>query len=333
MIFSAIVAKLAAKFMHVDRTAVKRAAPIGWLVLVFAASGCAPAQRALTPQQHAARDAAGAILELNPLANWTDCFNRLVATGPAALDWLMDQPPVAAPVAPDDLRAMVHHSLIRLLADPRGAPRLSIQCLDTTGGLLSFEPKVRGRSLGPVHQPAPQAPRRWHDLYPAEFDHRLAGEVNAEDDRRALRDWYRSGPRGGPSRWGATPLTPKFEHVVPMLSRRYADLWSFDPHDAITLCGGAVDPPAMISQTTYDYNVVRSACVWLGTTSRDQQQMQLIELLASSNETVAHNVRFALQFCPDPRIREVLDRYNRAELSPPSRDDGPRDDAKRPWSL
>ncbi len=302
--------------------------------LLLATGGCAAAGRALSPPQRAVQAAAEPILKLDPQADWTAAFNQLVEIGPEALDWLMMQPPMTRPVAPDDLRAMVHHSLVRLLSEPRSAPKLSILCLDTTGGLLSFEPKVRGRALGPVYQPSPQPPRRWHDLYTAEFDHALGREADAERDRRSLLDWYGQRRRDRLAAWGATRLSPRFEHVVLLLRRRPANLWTFDPHDAVTLCSAAQsDPPAMLKHSTYDYNVVRSACIWLGSSSRDQQRMQLIELLASPNETVAYNARFALQFCPDPRIREVLDRYNRSEPPPPTHEPEPREDSKAPWSL
>lgn len=254
--------------------------------------------------------AARPLLTLDPHAVWTDHFNRLVALGPAAIAWLMEQPAMIQPAAPDDLRVLLHTSLIRLLADPTSRPpTLSATCFETALGLLHFDLRANGRRLGTVVWTDDAPPRTWHDLYPADFDHVAAATIDLEADRRALRDWWQAAPQRGASVAVAPRLGPRAAYLWRILSRRLADRWDYQPELRAVLCAAQPRGPALLELPTRDYNLVRAACVWLGSRGEPEVQRQLIELVACPLPTVAHNARFALGYSPDERIRAVVKRY------------------------
>ncbi len=286
----------------------------GWSFLALVllggpVAGCATPSLSRAARQREVAAAALPLLEMRPDANWTACYNRLLALGPAGIDYLVARPAMRQAAAPDDLRVMLHASLLRLLANPATAPRLSVNCFETTLDVLHFNPKVRGRMLGGVRMPADRAPRAWHDLYPADFDHALARAIDVEADRRTMLSWWRA-------RWGepATAfarrrLQPRAEHLWPVLSRRYADVWTYEVRPEVFLCSAPPGRAALMRGTTYDYNLVRAVCIWLGMSELPAARNKLIELVAHRSQVVAYNARFALRHSRDPRIREVLERY------------------------
>lgn len=301
-----------------DRRTRRGAVPLV-AALILSATGCqtpgvrpSREDRGRTPSSQVADIAAAArpLLTLDPDAVWTDHFNRLVAQGPAAIAWLMEQPAMIRPAAPDDLRVLLHTSLIRLLADPTSRPpALSATCFETTLGLLHFDLHADGRRLGTVVWTNDAPPRTWHDLYPADFDHAAAATIDLEADRRALRDWWPAQPQRGASVAVAPRLEPRAAYLWRILSRRIADRWDYQPELRAVLCAAGPRGPALLELPTRDYNIVRAACVWLGSRSEPEVQRQLIELVACPLPTVAHNARFALGYSPDERIRAVVKRY------------------------
>lgn len=293
-----------------------------WLVTSLL-TGCVSAGRPLTPRERAVAAAARPLLELDPNYVWSDCFNRLIELGPTSLNYLARQPAMREPAAPDDLRVMLHTSLMRLLADPATAPKLSVGCFETTFDVLHFDIKVRGRRPGTVVMP-PAPPRAWHDLYPLEFDHEVAGRIEVEHDRQAMLNWWRE-------RSGHTAVLANHRRFKPhpdtlwrLLSRRFADRWGYLPEPVALLCASGDTEPMLIEGRTYDYNLVRAACVLLGRSADPLVQDRLIELLANRSPVLSYNARFALSFSPDDRVRALIERYQEAE-SP--RDNGNRQDA------
>jgi hypothetical protein len=302
--------------------AARRIALIGvWCVPL---AGCLAPGGALTERDHVIARAARPILTLDSDACWTDSFNTLVETGPDAVAWLMRQPAITEPAAPDDLRVMMHTSLVRLLVSrAAGPPELSATTLETGLSLLHFELKVGGESVGPIIWEPGAPPGRWPALFPAMFDHVVAGGIDVEGDRRALVDWWRRRQREPVPL--APPLRPVAAHLWPVLSRRYADRWEYNPDPRPLHCSAraagrarpavfskcALQPrgDALLELPTADYNLVRAACIWLGRQSATETQNRLIALIGSENVTIAHNARFALRFSPDERIRAVLRRY------------------------
>jgi hypothetical protein len=281
-------------------------AVITWL---SAGGGCIAPGTPLTVAERAVAAAAGPILELDPHANWTACFNRLVELGPASVCYLARQPLMHRRAAPDDLRVALHISLLRLLANRDTAPRLSANCFETTLDLLHFDLKARGRRVGTAYLAQGRRPRAWHDLYPADFDHRAAADIDVEADRRAMLRWWRK-QAGQPSTLVTTrPLTPRPERLWRLLSRRYADRWTYQPELGAILCAGQDGGPEMIRVITEDYNLVRAACIWLGSSPDPAVQDRLIEMIASSSPVVGHNARFALRHSRAPRIRAALKRF------------------------
>jgi hypothetical protein len=253
---------------------------------------------------------------MEPEANWTACFNRLVELGPASVSYLARQPLMHRRAAPDDLRLALHVSLLRLLAEPSTAPRLSMSCLETTLDVLHFDLKVRGRRLGTLHVADGRLPRAWHDLYPADFDHAAAADIDLEADRRAICRWWRAHAAQPSTLVTTRRLSPRPERLWRLLSRRYADRWTYQPEPGVILCGRQDHGPEMIRLVTCDYNLVRAACIWLGSSSNPAIQERLIELVGSSSPLVAHNARFALRYCPDQRVRATLRRFG--DSRPPS---------------
>jgi hypothetical protein len=277
-----------------------------------ALSGCVMPTNPNMRRELAVEAAARPLLEMHPDANWTECYNRLVEFGPASVDYVASRPIMHRTAAPDDLRVMLHTSLLRLLANPAAAPRLSVTCFETTLDVLHFDPKVRGRRLGDVRLPTTRLPAAWHDLYPADFDHALAAEIDAEADRRAALRWYEA-QRGEPALLlTQRRLAPRAEYLWAVLPRRYADVWTYELKPDVFLCRSPPAGAALLRGNTYDYNLVRAACLWLASAEASGVQRELIELVAHPSPIVAYNARFALQHSPDPRIREVLERYNDA---------------------
>jgi hypothetical protein len=256
------------------------------------------------------------LLEMWPDANWTACYNRLLELGPASVDYLVSRPIMRRTAAPDDLRVMLHTSLLRLLASPETAPRLSVNCLETTLDVLHFSPKVRGRTLGEIRIPTARIPATWHDLYPTDFDHVLARMIDVEADRRTMLEWWRARQHEPAAALARRRLQPRAEHLWPVLSRRYADVWTYETRPEIFRCSWPPGRSALFRGTTYDYNLVRAACIWLGTSESPTTQERLIELVAHPSEVVAYNARFALGRSGDARIREVLERYKEPGGSP-----------------
>jgi hypothetical protein len=279
------------------------------LLMGCALVGCAASPPTRLTRLRAVEAAARPLLEMQPDANWTACYNRLLELGPASVEYVASRPVMQQVAAPDDLRVMLHTSLLRLLADPRTAPRLSVNSFETTLDVLHFNPKVRGRALGEVRMPTTRMPAAWHDLYPADFDQALACEIDVEGDRRIMLDWWRA-HGGEAATWLARRrLHPRADHLWAILSRRYADVWTYEARPEVFLCSQPPGRAALFRGVTYDYNLVRAVCIWLGACELPGTQEELIELVAHPSEVVAYNARFALRHSSDPRIREVLERY------------------------
>lgn len=285
-------------------------------LLLASLGGCATAsaQRGVL---HAARP----ILTLSPDVAWTPHYNELVGHGPRSIDVLMQQPAMTRRAAPDSLEVMLHTSLVWLLADPQSRPPLSVRCLETTLGVLHFDIKVAGRSLGPVAQPTRTPPRAWHDLYPATFDHALAAHIDIDSDRRAMQAWYQLQRARGEVRSATRPLRPDVVGLWRVLARRPADAWGYAPEPTAILCAGPPADAALLRITTFDYNLVRAACIWLGSSGDAAVERRLVDTVASPLPLVAYNARFALRYSPRPQIRHVIDRFDRqfAEDLPPRR--------------
>jgi hypothetical protein len=259
------------------------------------------------------------LLTLDPDAVWTDAYNRLIELGPASLTYLLNRPAMTQPAAPDDLRVLVHTSLIRALADPQTSPpRLSASCLETTLDLLHFDLKVDGAPLGTVAIFEREVPRAWPDLYPADFDHRRAARVDVEADRRALQTWWLTHHDTPAALLTQRRLQPQPGLLWRLLARRYADRWQYQPERSAVLCAAAAAPeptllksqePTLLNLSTTDYNLVRAACIWLGGSSAADVEARLIDLLAAPSAEVAHNARFALDYSRNERIQAVLRRH------------------------
>ena len=222
----------------------------------------------------------------------------------------MRQPTLTQPAAPDNLAVLLHTSLVRLLANPATSPPpLSATCLETTLGLVHFDLKVRGQRVGTVVWPQSARFATWPALYPADFDHAAAAGVDLEADRRALRAWWAAQQDNPAAAVVNRRLEPQNRHLWRLLARRYVDRWEYAPETTIVLCGAPPRGPALLEISTEDYNLVRAACVWLGSSPERVVQDRLIELVGSPSPIVAHNARFALRYSPDARIRAVLGRY------------------------
>ena len=282
------------------------------LVVWGTLSGCAASIRHSTGVEQAAA-AARPILNLDANANWTECLRALAELGPASVAYLMERPAMTRRAAPDDLCVLMHTSLTRLLIQGPDAPPLSANALETTLGILHLDLKVRGERIGTIVMPEPTPPRAWHELYPADFNHELAARIDVEGDRTALREWWDRHRSSGVIPV-ARPTRPRPAHLWRLLDRRYADGWLYQPEPGTVLCGDALREPVLLQLVTYDYNLVRAVCIWLGSRPDGDVRDRLIGLVAHASRTIAHNARFALQFAPDPRIRNAIERHeNRAE--------------------
>ncbi len=290
------------------------------LLAGLAAGGCAPGVQRLSPQQRAIAAAAQPILTLDPGAVWTDCYNRLAAFGPAGIAYLAEHPSMTRPAAPDDLRVMVHTSLLRLLAHPATRPKTTVNCLETSLDLLHFDPKVRGHTLGVVLMPVGAPPSTWPDLYPGSFDHALAAEIDVEGDRRALREWWLKYRERPALLAHGQPLRPRAELLWHLLGQRYADRWEYSPQERAVRCSSGVREPVLLWVQSTDYNVVRAACAWLGAADDTAVRRRLIEMVASPAPVVAHNALVALRYAADPRIRKLLEQYKSMDGNEPQRE-------------
>lgn len=290
------------------------------LIAVFLSSwavqiGCASKDVAVSLHERSIQDAASAFLLLNPEVEWTSAHNKLVEHGKAAIDWLVRRPAMQRTVAPDSLETLLHTSLIRLLAGAR-APRLTFCAFETTLDLLYFDPRVNGRPLGEVCIPPGTALVAWHDAYPHRLARELSDCIDAEADRRTTLQWWES--VAGTFEPVSRPLFPNSESLWPLLIRRHADVWQYDLDRKAVLVGdgpGRRSANALIEMPTSDYNLVRAACIWLGSRGDDQVQARLIELINHPRPVIAHNALFALRHSPDPRIRETLERFERGGLA------------------
>lgn len=279
--------------------------------------GCALSDRPSIADSRAA-EAARPILMLDPNANWTAAYNRLIELGPAALEFLMNQPEMTHRAAPDDLGVLLHASLARLLADPATAPRhVNTSCLETTLGLLHFDVKVTGHKIGTIVMAQGRLPRTWPELYPADFDHALAAQIDVEADRRALREWWLAHRQRSAPVVTTRRLLPRAENLWRLLARRPADRWEYQPEPGVVLCATGPEGPALFDLGTVDYNLVRAACIWLGSARDPEVVRELIELVGNPLPVVAYNARFALRFSPDERIRALLKKYDADYAAPP----------------
>lgn len=273
-------------------------------LVLAAAGGCLPG----TPLTREIEAHARPILSLDPQANWTAHFNHLVELAPASLAYLVEDERLQRPAAPDDLDLLLRMSLVRLLAGP-AKPALTMTCLETTLSVLHFDPRVGGQRLGEVVIFEGVRPRAWHEVFPVEFKHELAAAIDLEADRRAIRAWWAQRPMAG--RGGARPLTPNPDWLWPLLERRRADMWLFEPVLEARHCadgGGSL----LKGVATVDYNLVRAACIWLGQSTDEGIEARLIELVGSRSDIVAYNARFALRHSPDERLRRVIEQHERA---------------------
>lgn len=320
---------------NADVKDLKRTTPVAVVVAghLLSVAGCAPRTDGMTTRARAIASAAEPILNADPEAIWTECYNRLVELSPESLVWLAEHPRMRRACAPDDLRLMMHVSLLRLVADPRGAPALSVNCLETTLDLVHFDLKIGGERPGPVYWPGEGMPARWHDLYPAEFDHTLAASVDAEADRRALCAWWDGLRREGQTAAARGMMRPRVGDLWRIVGRRHADLWVMEnePNGVIPCAwgervrggreqtGGWDEPTsaALHFGRTRDYNLVRAACLWLGTRPESEVRDRLIGLVGHESGIVSYNAVFALRRSTDARIRKLLEEFERR----PNRDE------------
>ncbi|MFH1747056.1 MAG: hypothetical protein ABIG44_08425 [Planctomycetota bacterium] len=279
------------------------------LTFLLPLAACTAGRPPLTPLERAIDEAARPILEMDPDAVWTAGYNRLVELAPASIAYLAEHPVMQRPAAPDDLRVMLHISLLRLLIHPAARPQVSVNCLETALDILHFNIKVQGREIGPRCWGRPTMPDFWHELFPAEFDHQLAGMIDAESDRRTMQLWWQI-HRGGSIPTVRHGLRPQPEHLWHVLSRRYADYWSYQPTPRAVRCGIPPGDQALSRRRTCDYNLVRAVCIWLGSSKRSEIRQRLIALVGSPIPVLMHNAMLALRYSADPRIRELIDEYN-----------------------
>jgi hypothetical protein len=157
--------------------------------------------------------------------------------------------------------------------------------------------------------PQSDRPATWPALYPADFDHAAGASVDLEADRRALRAWWAAQQANPAAALVNRQLEPQHQHLWRLLARRYVDRWEYAPESTVVRCVAPPRGPALLDIPTADYNLVRAACVWLGSLPDQRVQDRLIELVGSPLPIVAHNARLALLYSPDPRIRALLERY------------------------
>lgn len=296
-------------------------------LILCSAVGCTHAERTLTPLERRIAAAARPILEMDPDADWTERYNTLLDLTPASVAYLAEHPRMKRRCAPDDLRVMLHTGLLRLLVDPASAPRLSVNCFERNLDLLHFDMKVRRRPLGKAYVAPGSLPLRWHDLYPGDFNTRAAAAIDADADRRAMRRWWLD-RRGSTLILPRRKLHPRPKWLWHLLARRRADVWAYMPEPTALLCA-ATEPQlsqhapryhsrTLLDERSADYNLVRAACVVLGRSRDPLVRGRLIELVGHPADIVSYNARLALTYSPDPRIRELLDRFERSGSGAPT---------------
>lgn len=293
------------------------ALPVFWGALSLCLGGCVLNVVGTPPRFREVAEAARPILELDPDAVWTERFNRLVELAPDSLVYLATHPTLSRSAAPDDLRVLVHVSLLRLLVRPEARPRVSATCLATTLDVLHLELKVQGDPLGTICWTRREPPTSWHELYPADLNQDLAGQIDAEQDRQALRAWWVRNRDRVRLVAAHAQLAPRADELWEVLGRRYADRWTYAASPRAIRCAAGLPEHPLLALETQDYNFVRAACIWLGATSRGAARERLVDLVGSPSPIVAHNAIFALRYCPDPRIREVLERYKQERPTRP----------------
>jgi hypothetical protein len=215
---------------------------------------------------------------------------------------------------------MLHTGLIRLLANPATAPRLSVNCFETTLDVLHFDIKVRGKRPGTVVMPFPRRPHAWHELYPLDFDHAVAGAIDVEGDRQRMLQWWREYAGEPAMLAGGRRFRPKSDRLWRLLSRGYADRWSYMPDRQVVLCADGQADPALLQGVTHDYNLVRAVCAFLGSRGDADGQDRLIQIVAGPSAVLSYNALFALSFSRDVRIRELIERYKKT--GPPREESG-----------
>lgn len=280
-------------------------------LLLIAGSGCVPV---ISTQRQIARRA-GPILTLDADANWTACVNALIRLGPASVDWLMRRPCMQRPAPPDDLAVLMHVSLVGLLMPAAGRPELTTTALQVRHGLVYFEIRVRKRVVGEAIWQRPAA-ATWPALLVRGFRPALADQSDLEHDRRQLVAWWRERRTTPAELVRRRRYRPRTEKLWRLLAWHPADRWTPSGH-ASELCGQRDDLSLTLPLQRADYNLVRAACIWLG--SRDQASVQgrLIDLVGSEVAVVRHNALFALGFSPDVRVRALLKRWReQAEPEP-----------------
>lgn len=192
--------------------------------------------------------------------------------------------------------------------------------LDISLDLLHFDVKVGGHPLGELALLTPAIPRSCFDLYPGEIDSDLAAELDVDADRIVLLKAWESQQTAlrGPGQ----PLRPQARWLFPLLGRRYADRWQYELSEKATLISwpapASQGVPPMLVGESYDYNLVRAACVWLGAVNETATSTSLIEMVGAPSLVAAHNARFALRHSPNAGIRALIEKYERTPPRPVS---------------
>ncbi len=279
------------------------------VVLLLVSTGCTSVP---TTQRRIARLAAP-VLSLDADANWTACVNGLIAAGPDSVDWLMRRPCMQRPAPPDDLHVLMHTSLVALLAPPAQRPALTTTALQVRHGLVYFELRVRGRVLGEaVWSGLP--PVEWPALLVRGFEPQRADQSDLERDRRTLLEWWRQRRSDPATLIRRQPYRPRTQKLWRLLAWYPADRWS-PVGPAGELCDARPELSLTLPLVRRDYNLVRSACIWLGSRAEAPVQRRLIDLVGSDLPVLRHNALFALGYSPDPGIRALLERWHRRRPS------------------
>lgn len=299
------------------RTSTWRLKIAALIAMQLSLAGCVNSEGRVAPRDRIIAAAAEPLLRLEADAVWTDAYNRLLEHGSDSIHWLLRQPAMRNQASPDDLDTLLHTSLIRILAG-RSGPELRFRAYETTLDLLYFDPRVDGRPLGEICIPPNAVLTQWHDAFPHRIDRGLARQIDAEAERQTVLAWWANGnsaPIAPPP-----PLAPDPERLWPLLTRRLADVWQYDVdrRPVLVSAGGQRGGNALLEIPTRDYNLVRAACIWLGTRGDEPTQRRLMDLINNPRVVVSHNALFALRFSPDPRVRETIERYGRGAATPAS---------------